>query len=798
MKNILNHVHNPTPKSALFPYSYYDSAKELFYAGNVAGFILRCDPIVGCSADHYKQISLLFEDYLPFGGCLQVLLLASDDLTEPLSKWISARVRGTRVCDDEIYKRLESNRISFFNEHNQNKENNFKIRNYELFFSFSMPFSKKLNAILEFREKLAPCLSSLGLNPCGVDGTGLLALVRALANYPNSSDAEYNELDLISNQISDTSTNLLVNDDGILHSNGEFVTKCYEVAGFPEHFSIGQIPHLLGDSEHNNMQIPACFALSYVVFNNLTDTKQESLKIKGEGVIAQSRTMLARFSNTLAEESKEWQEILSENLKKRKEKFLTAGLSVLVTAERSQITKVGQKLEGLWKKNDFYIKEARYFHFPIFLSAFPFLPSIETGKILKQFNVTRTVLSSEAKALLPIHAEWKGSSNGGMLLIGRKGQLFSWDSFEGSNYNACIIGESGSGKSVFLQEYVMSQLAKGARVFVIDIGRSFEKTCKIMNGDFVSFGSNSKISLNPFSNIPLDSEMTQDCLSTLKFVIAKMIAPKAGTKDIQDAMIATSLFNVWNEYKNNANIDRLAEVLKREGDRGADLALMLFEFTSRGNYGKFFAGDANISFKKDFTVLEFEELRERPDLGAVIMQMVAIQIVQQVYLSDRKQRFVILFDEAWYALKNFPQMLASMARTVRKYNGALILGTQSLTDFYGDNDAATEDDKARAGVIENSAWRVLLKQKSDSCDTAKRIGLGKGQIELLKNLQAPCREYSENLICQSDKEYFVSRLMLDKFSQILYSSKPEVFSAVSTLVKQGFSTVDAITKVMHA
>jgi len=796
MEGIMDRIGNPTPKSQLLPYSYYDAKTEMFYSGkSTIGFVIKCHPIVGCGSDLYKQISLWLDDYLPPNGCLQVLLLASDDLTEPLGNWKLARKKG-----GEVYQKLEDHRINFYKGYNEAEGNNFKIRNYELFFSFSMKSLKNKAVTLEFKEKLFSQLSS-GFSPSLVDGDGLIRLVKELINYPQFEGPKYNKLDLIANQISDTSVSLSVSEEGVFHGE-EFVTKCYEANTFPENFSIDQFPNLLGDCEQDSMQIPARFAINYIISNNISDTAQESLKIKGEGVIEQAKGMLARLSNTLAEEGAEWHEILS-SLKKRKERFLTTGLSVMITAKKDQITKVSQKLVSLWKKNDFYLKESKYFHLPILLSACPFMPTIETGGILKKFNATRTALSSEAKSLLPIHAEWKGARNGGMLLVGRRGQVFSWDSFEGSNYNACIVGESGSGKSVFLQEYVVSQLAKGSRVFVIDIGRSFEKTCKILGGDFVFFGSNSKISLNPFSNIPseeIDDEIAQDSLSTLKFVIAKMVAPKAGTIDIQDAIVARSLFKVWHRYKNKADIDKLAEVLAGEGERGKDLALMLFEFTSKGSYGKFFNGNDNITFKNDLTVLEFEELRERPDLGGVIMQMLSLQIVQQVYLSDRKQRFVILFDEAWYALKHFPQMLASMARTVRKYNGALVLGTQSLTDFYGsgggEEGSASEDEKARFSVIENSSWRVLLKQKSDSAEKAKRIGLGPGQIELLKNLQAPNKQYSESLICQSDKEYFVSRLMLDEFSQVLYSSKPEVFSAVQELLKAGKTTTEAIETVM--
>lgn len=353
---------------------------------------------------------------------------------------------------------------------------------------------------------------------------------------------------------------------------------------------------------------------------------------------------------------------------------------------------------------------------------------------------------------------------------------------------------------MFLQDFVMSHIARGARIFVVDIGRSFEKSCKVMGGDFVEFGTGSKVSLNPFVNIASgtsSADSAGDMLSMLKMVIAKMAAPKTGTKDIEDATIAESLNEVWEKYKNKADIDKLIQVLNEKGEIGKNLARMLFEFSSKGSYGKFFSGSNTIKFDNQFTVLEFEELLERPELGGVIMQMLSIQIIQQIYLGDRKQRFIILFDEAWYALSNFPMLLASIAKTIRKYNGGLVIGTQGWNDFYGMSLGALSDaDKARISVMENSAWRISLKQNIND-EQARSRGFEDGQIALIKSLETIDGKYAEMLISKSHDEYFVGRLALDKFSQVLYSSSPKVFASVKSYIDSGMSVADSVEKTMR-
>ena len=790
LKTVTHLISNPTPKSELFPYSYFECETDLFYTetGSI-GFVFEGDPISGMDESFYKQLSLIFDDALEEGAFLQTLLLASDDLSPQLSLWKKARSNKS-----DIAKSLEESKEKFYKNYNNDKERHFLHRNYRLFFIYSEKDAHK-DEILSFKDKLESILRALKMDVHALNGQDFLSLTQDLVSYGSTKKPVYNPHELLSDSLVDVSQSLRVTERDLLHGE-EYVSRLYETHEGRSDFSLERIPNLIGDTDNESLNLPCRFALSYTIGNSLSSAKQESFKIKGEMAVKQGKGVMARFNKSCEDEALEWDSVLNDNLKRR-ERFLKSQFTVLLTARKDKIEKAEQNLISLFKKEDMRISPLSYFHLPALLSLCPFLMTEGLSGLLSHFGLLKTCLSSEPKALMPIACEWKGGKNGGQLFTGRRGQLFAWDSFErGSNYNVCVVGESGSGKSVFLQDFVCSHLARGARVFVVDIGRSFQKTCEILGGDFLEFQSDSNISLNPFSQIREDDKTLRDeSLSLLKTVIAKMVAPKAGTEDIQDALISKSLFRAFLEDGQNTTLDTLSEAIRKDGKRGEDLATMLFEFTEKGSYGKFFSGPSTISFKNDLTVLEFEELRERPELGAVIMQMLALQILQQVYLGDRKRRFLILFDEAWYALSHFPKMLESMARTVRKYNGSLILGTQSLNDFYTESDTVTADDRARMSVIENSAWRVLLKQKSASAETAKKLGFDSHGIRLIKSLHTKDKEYSEALICQSEREYFVGRLMLDNFSQVLYSSHPGIFSRIQSYKEKGLSTAEAINTI---
>ena len=483
----------------------------------------------------------------------------------------------------------------------------------------------------------------------------------------------------------------------------------------------------------------------------------------------------------------------------------------MVTSKADKIDYTESALMSLWRKRDFVIKPLNNFHLPSLLSFCPYLNKTDLGQLLKTFKLKKTVLSSEPKALMPIHAEWKGSSNGGMLLTGRLGQLFSWNNYEGANnYNACVIGETGSGKTVFLLEFVLNHMSQGTRVFVVEMGRGFEKLCNIMGGDHIEFGENSSICLNSFVGIPEGEaynpkvehdenkpQIGQDSLNYVKKIVQKMAAPVHGTSDLQNASLSRAISRVWAKYKKKTSIDKIIEELEVGDQNDRDLSKQLFDFGSQGNYGRFFVGEDAVKFDKQLTVMEFDDLREFPELGGVIMQMLAVQIVQQIYTGDRDQKFIILIDEAWYALENFPFFLASMAKTVRKYNGALVLGTQSFEHFYGDGESTGGlAETARRSVAQSCGWKLMLKQSPESCDALTKMRVASGIINNISKLETVKGEYSEILIYESNKQYFISRLMLDRYAQVLYSSTPEVYSKVEKYKKQGMDTGSAVEQVM--
>src|SRR3546814_10106581 len=101
----------------------------------------------------------------------------------------------------------------------------------------------------------------------------------------------------------------------------------------------------------------------------------------------------------------------------------------------------------------------------------------------------RTMLSTTAANIAPMQGEYLGRTVPHLLLVGRRGQPFWWSPFENGagNHNIAICGKSGSGKSVLLQELFAALRGAGAKVVVIDDGRSDRKSTRLQGGRFVEF-----------------------------------------------------------------------------------------------------------------------------------------------------------------------------------------------------------------------------------------------------------------------------------------------------------------------
>ncbi|MFL7811330.1 MAG: ATP-binding protein, partial [Anaerolineae bacterium] len=404
----------------------------------------------------------------------------------------------------------------------------------------------------------------------------------------------------------------------------------------------------------------------------------------------------------------------------------------------------------------------------------------------------RTLSASHAVTLAPVFGDWKGSGSPVVALIGRTGQLVQFSLFDSaSNYNAVIAAPSGTGKSFLTNELLVTTLSVGGRCWVIDVGRSYEKTCAALGGKFAAFTRETSPSFNPFCMIE-DWDEEADVIAG---ITAAMIAPTQTLSDFHSAALQETLKRVWDEHGREMTLDAVAAALRASTDqRIRDMGQQLFVFTTQGEYGRYFSGRAAIELDNSFVVLELEELKQRKHLQRVILLQLIYRIQQEMFHGDRAQQKIVLIDEAWDLLaeSDAAKFIEVGYRRFRKYGGAAIIATQSLNDLY--------TNPVGRAIAENSAHTLLLAQPGNAIDqllAENRLPIGASGARMLKSVHTVPGAYSEIMVL-SDRGGGVGRLIVDPFTRLLYTTEPGEVAALQGLRSRGLSYERAIQVLLGA
>ena len=800
LEKVINAIKRPT-LSRFFPYVAYDEEHELFINKESVGMVFIATPLLGSSEEVEQQFTDLFKNVLPAGSSIQFLLLASPRIALLLKAWEEAAANK-----GELLQKLAKQRRDFLEQQAGTGKSEFITRNISILISVSLPGAnldamraKNLN---QLKTTLLTIFADVGLHARAIAAKEFIVelydwLNPSLSLTPTAP--QYNPCESIAKQMLADNTCIKLTKEQIKIKNlhAENVVQILTPKQYPHEWCLSEMSQFIGSFFEDGRQIPCPFMLHYGVHISNEALLKTNMMTKCTNAEKMAATPIAKWIPSIKEEAVEWgyvREQVSNN-----HRFVRTQLAILLFSKPDSIDEHAQKTVTMLKNKGWEMIPESYTNLLTFLACLPM--SWGEGAIFDQvlFGKAKTTLSTEPTKLLPIQGEWHGNNKPNMLLVGRRGQVFFWDPFEnenrGGNFNIAIAGKSGSGKSVFMAEMILCNIRRGGRSVVLDVGRSYEKMCKLIEGTFIEFSTHSPICINPFTSIPADdAKEATDALSMLKSVLYLMAAPTQGTTDLENSLLEEALVSVWQANGNQATISDVAKFLEAQKSATAQkLAKMLFPYTKHGSYGRFFEGRSNVDLTNDLVVFELEELKERKDLQAVIVQIMVLQIANQVYLGDRNTRVQVVLDEAWDLLrgKETGQFIETAARRLRKYQGGLIVGTQSIRDFY-----ATPGAQA---AFENSDFTVLLEQKGSSITqlkTSKHIDLTNYMEKVLKTVKTVKNHYSECLIIMPSG-FVVGRLYLDRFSQLLYTTDAREFQQIESLRQQGMSLSDALEKLAN-
>jgi len=811
-------------KKYLSDFLNYREFKEdlnIFDNKSTYGFVLKLSPFCGIGLDEINALKKIVSYEIPSDAVVQVINYASPNITLLVDKWCNVIESKS---GSNIYRGLSDKRRKFVldgrNTDLWSKGSGVVLRNFEVYFcvSFEKDASVRSNSILldrivGVRSKISRAFSNIG---CYVEHLTKTSLNEYLG------EILFLEEEALLQRSGFQGTELIdfpSNPEYIMHEDfaevrGKNRSKkfvLFEVDEWPIDWDMSNGIDYVGNFG-TGRGIPFPFFISFGF--KAEDPRESNRRATKMRVIRTNQTTskLVNFVPAMREELEDWHYITDE-IDKGARLAKSCMYVVALIDESVDEGNAAQDIVDHFYQLGFKLDQIKYDCLNSLIHTLPMEQAENWGTIKKNRGLT-TMATSNCMNLLPIFADAQSSNNPLMMFVGRRGQVFFFDNYvaaDDGNYNMVVVGKSGSGKSVFIQEYTTSILRQGGQVVVLDDGRSFQNSATILGGDFIDF-KGKVYCINPFS----------------LFIDAAAHTIKDYKADFEEPLIdliVSILCVITNIDKNNIKDfevgfyrtvlkDAVQVVLEKKGNKGgfrdvylalksdlnirtaqakdiADKLAHVVRPYAEGRYTHHFNGKAMLSVDNIFTVFELSSLQSDEVLQTSVLMMVVFLVYTK--MQSRERRTALIIDEAWRLLRHdaIKEFIEGIARRARKYNGSLVVATQNISDF------EKEKSEAAAAVLSQSDWRIILKAEGKDEKTLKeQLGMEREEVDIARGLKGEKGRYSEFMIRHSSDSWSIGRLMLDAFSVKLYSSKPKDVVRIQELKEQGHSLEVAIEQLI--
>ena len=783
--------------AAFFPWTAYDEEERFFFnADDTVGMLWECSPLCFAGEATITTLKALFRLNVSEKAIIQFTLFADPHVEPIIDDFTAMKSRNT-----SLVREVSDNLARFYAGGTEGLAslNGIPVRNFRAFFAIKFPVAdaEKLN-LGEVRGTIRETLQGAGLHPEEMTPSSLLEWLRRLLNDEAPLECgAYDETREIRKQVflaTPVETRFSRIDIGKKHF------RCLTPRIYPKKGSIIQTNMLFGGimgqlTDGDQIRTPFIYSINILMKN-----QKSRLHTKCNIILQQKG--VGSFAPSLARKQEEHMWAADEL--ERGTLFLKVIPALWVYGSDERLVNESvTRAKRIWEGQNFVMQEDKGILMPLFLQSLPFgLYDVKAN--VETLDRDHVMPVDSIAATLPVQGDFAGLGRPAMLFTARKGQLFGLDIFHKTgvnNHNALICGTSGGGKSFFLNYLLFNYYAMNAKIRVIDIGGSYKKMTTLCGARYLDFSEESRVCLNPFSTI-VDVEHD---IPTIAPIVAQMIFASGSNSPSETEMtlITQAVRWAWNQEGTDACIDTVHEYLANFDsyssagggirETATRLAFNLADFVSSGTFGRIFNGRSTFDISSDdFVVLELEHLLPKKSLFKVVTLQVINAVTMDLYLSDRSDRRLVCFDEAWQFLgesSTLKQVIEEGYRRARKYHGSFTICLQSILD--------TLRFGAVGNVIrENSAFKFFL--ESPAFEEARNQGIldyDDFTMQILKSTRSLKPKYSE-IFMDTPLWIGVGRLSVDPFSYYAFTSDGEEIAAIDRMVTTGMSYEDAIRQMV--
>jgi conjugal transfer ATP-binding protein TraC len=808
----------------ILQYDQYDPDTALFYNDHSVSFCFEVIPQTGADADMATRLTTLFSP-LPPGFGVQWNLFGCSILDGPFDAYVDQRrIAVDRGMTTPFFQELAQRRVDYVGKSAGRPlfaNYPFVVKQLRLLFSVTKTGSADDRALIlqmqELRETLRASLRTAGLAAATFDADALINYLRPIFDPARlfANDAQpalrYDTGKSLREQVTPLGQHVRVKASELLFglppdNEGEqdqrIAVRGFGIQQYPQKKELWEMANIIGSFFDDGLQYPCPFLITGGIVTLDPSTVDSKAQFKAARAKQNAQSKMAEFQPELALQAHDWDIVLHQL--NQGGNLCEIYHTLLLFAPIKTIDRCSQVALNIWRSERFILCPLQLLQLSTLYMSLPMTLTTALRDDLHKLRLLSTKTTVNAVDLAPVIGEWQGAGDPVMLFFGRRGSPTFIDFYanQQGNYNVFVAGVSGSGKSVLMNEVISSYRGIGARVWVIDVGRSYQNLIALQKGTFIEFTPSSKVCINPFSWVGTDDELDFKAeMRLLKPMVGRMASPNAPLSEFQYSLIAEAITAVWKDYGQDTDPTKIRDYLQaniRNESGGIEraayeLAKQLQPFTRDGVFGDYFNGRANLSLDDDMIGLELEELKNAPELRRVVLFVLTSRIAHDMYLSrDRKK--LCLVDEAWQLLgadRETAEFIEEGYRRARKYNGIFCVGTQGIEDAYK-NDAAQ-------AAYNNADWKILLRQDRKNLEKLMQDGVvnfSPAVKRMLLSLRTERGRYSELLISSPNGDAVV-RHIPDPFSLLMSPTNAADFNECQELLQQGHSTMDALTIMLR-
>ncbi|MGH2380125.1 MAG: VirB4 family type IV secretion system protein [Candidatus Limnocylindria bacterium] len=290
------------------------------------------------------------------------------------------------------------------------------------------------------------------------------------------------------------------------------------------------------------------------------------------------------------------------------------------------------------------------------------------------------------------------------------------DRFARPSHNAIVLGQTGTGKTMFTGAEMSRCFLRGIRVLGVDPLGDFRRLAQELGGTYLELGTPG-VGLNPFA---LSGASDPAAFGAKLAMLSRLVTAMAGglSRDEQPALdrAMRAAYDTAHIGPDPATFDRrpptLTDLVANLADEpgGKSLARRLERWAS-GSLSDVLGTDVEMPLDRRMLVVGLAAIGD--DEVRAVAQFATLSVLWDAVRRDLSPKLVVI-DETWKVMRQASgaKFVEELARSARHYHAGLHLATQDIVEFLRSDFGET--------IVKQCDIRVLLGQTPEAADALTR------------------------------------------------------------------------------